>query len=72
MLDDFSLDSRLVHGFPSEDVAVILEEVDEHAFLFVRECFSDANTLGCIDGVDLDMLRVHGGLECTRAGLGSV
>lgn len=63
---------RLVRGFPSEDVAVIPEEVDEHAFLFVRECFLDANTLGCIGGVDLDMLRVHGGLECAGADLRSV
>ena len=41
MLGDLPRDARHIRGFPRKDVFVIVEEVDERAFLFGGECGPD-------------------------------
>jgi hypothetical protein len=72
VLGDFYWDPQHVNGFPGKDVTVVLEEVDDRAFLFVGEHYPNANTLGCVNVIDQDILHVLGGLEGVGASLGSV
>jgi hypothetical protein len=51
---------------------VSLEEVDEHASLFVGEHCPDANALRCVDNIDRDLLCVLGRLEGVVASLESI
>jgi hypothetical protein len=51
---------------------VSLEEVNERAFLSIGECYHNANKLGRIGNIDLDIIRVLDGLESVGASLWSV
>lgn len=72
MLSDFPWDPWHVHKLLGEDIVVSLEEVDEHAFLFVGEHYPDANALRCVGDIDRDLLCVLGRLEGAIASLGSI
>lgn len=72
MLGDFPWDPRLVCGLLGKDTSVVLEETDERAFLLVREQCPNVNTLGCVSGIDQDILHVLDRLEGARAGLSTV
>ena len=58
MLGDLPQDAWYIRGFPRKDVFVVVEEVDERAFLFGGERGSNAYhfTLGAV-GVYEDLLR---------------
>jgi hypothetical protein len=48
VLGQFSRDSRHICRLPCEYVSVILQESDEHAFLFVVKAGTDDDTLALI------------------------
>ena len=52
MLGDLPKYARHVRRLPCEDVMVVVQEVDEVAFLFGRELGPDPNRLGWVGGVD--------------------
>ena len=56
MLDDLPRDARHIRGFPCKDVFVVVEEVDERAFLFGGEHGPDTDlfTLGAA-GIQKDL-----------------
>ena len=53
MLGEFRRDTRHVLGGPCKDVAILMEEIDELAFLFAVEVCT-------YDSVSLWVLRVQG------------
>jgi hypothetical protein len=56
VLDQFSRDSQHIRRFPCEYVSVILQEPDEHAFLFVVEARADDGGLAFISEPQVDPL----------------
>ena len=56
MLGQFSQDSQHIRRLPCEYVLVILQEPDEHAFLFVVEAGADDGGLAFISESKVDPL----------------
>jgi hypothetical protein len=65
VLGQFSRDSRHIHRLPCEYVSVILQKLDEHAFLFVIQAGTDDGSLAFIGEPEVDSLgffsRLHRG-----------
>jgi hypothetical protein len=56
VLGQLSLDSRHVHKLPCEQVSVILQKLDERAFLFVDEAGADDRSLVLVKEIKVDPL----------------
>jgi hypothetical protein len=56
VLDQFSRDSRHIRRLPCEYVSVILQELDERAFLFVIQARTDDGRLALIGEPEVDSL----------------
>lgn len=72
MLGDFPWDPWHVRRSPCDDVSVGLEEVNDRAFLFIRQRCPDASPLGQVRGVDRYLLHLLGKLEGVSASLGAL
>jgi hypothetical protein len=67
MLDNFPQNTQRIRGFPREDVAVRVEEVDERAFLLGGEGPTDVQHFAIgADGVNNDLLGVLHRLKGAR------
>jgi hypothetical protein len=58
VLGQFSRDSRHIHRLPCEYVLVILQELDEHAFLFVVKAGTDDGSFALICESQVDPLSL--------------
>jgi hypothetical protein len=58
VLGQFSWDSRHIRRLPYEYVSVILQEPDEHAFLFVVQAGADDGSLAFISKPKVDPFRL--------------
>jgi hypothetical protein len=56
VLGQFSRDSRLIRRLPCEYVSVILQKLDERAFLFVIQAGTDDDSLALIGEPKVDSL----------------
>jgi hypothetical protein len=54
VLSQFSWDSRHIRRLPCEYVSVILQELDERAFLFVIQAGADDGGLALVSEPDVD------------------
>jgi hypothetical protein len=67
VLDQFSWDSRHIRRLPCEYVSVILQELDERAFLFVIQAGADDGSFAFISEPKVDSFgffsRLHAQLE---------
>jgi hypothetical protein len=65
VLGQFSRDSRHIRGLSCEYVSVILQKLDERAFLFVIQAGADDDSLVFVSEPEVDSLRFlsrpHGG-----------
>jgi hypothetical protein len=58
VLDQFSWDSRHIRRLPCKYVSVILQEPDEHAFLFVVKAGTDDSSLALIEEPQVDFFSL--------------
>jgi hypothetical protein len=56
VLDQFSRDSRHIRRLPCEYVSVILQKLDERAFLFVIETGTDDSSFALVGEPKIDSL----------------
>jgi hypothetical protein len=56
VLDQFSRDSRHIRRLPSEYVSVILQKLDERAFLFVIQTGTDDSGFALVGEPEIDSL----------------
>ena len=68
MLGDLLWYPRHVRGLPCEDITIVVQEVDELAFLFGRELGPDSYRFGWISGVDTHCLGFLERVEGHRGG----
>jgi hypothetical protein len=65
VLGDLPRDGRHFYWTPHKYVLIVLEEVNELAFLFVVQADPDLDGLGRVFGVDLHGLSILGHIEST-------
>ena len=63
MLGEFSRDTWHVRWLPCKEIPILTDELDERAFLFVREVCPDGELLGGITGGEINLLCVLRRLE---------
>ena len=66
MLGEFPGYSWHVGAFPSENVPVLMEKFDEHAFLFVVQSIANGDLLGRILRVNIHLLGMGRRAEIFR------
>lgn len=57
-------DPEHVNRLPCKHVSVILQELDEHAFLFLEEARSDGRHLACVREAEVGLLGLLGWSHC--------